>query len=157
MIEEIRDYIRRCPACQLNESSNTTHATPPIRPLQPAAQPFDRWGIDFMQNLPETRSGYRHIITAIDYATRWIIAKPVKTMDENVVCRFLYEDILMNFGAPFEILSDRGKSFLSEGILQLWNSTLENFSLSSADKWDGRADACNGQSWLNHVGLRKIR
>ncbi|KAH9263497.1 hypothetical protein BASA83_013094, partial [Batrachochytrium salamandrivorans] len=53
--------------------------------------------------------------TCIDYATRWVLAKPVKDMTESAVSAFLYE-LMMTYGAPFEIISDRGKSFLAEGI-----------------------------------------
>ncbi|KAH9263808.1 hypothetical protein BASA83_012795 [Batrachochytrium salamandrivorans] len=58
----------------------------------------------------------KYLITCIDYATRWVLAKPVQGHDR--VCRlsaFLYE-LMMTYGAPFEIISDRGKSFLAEGI-----------------------------------------
>ncbi|KAH9245142.1 hypothetical protein BASA81_017397 [Batrachochytrium salamandrivorans] len=43
------------------------------------------------------------------------LAKPVKDMAESAVSAFLYE-LMMTYGAPFEIISDRGKSFLAEGI-----------------------------------------
>ncbi|KAH9266937.1 hypothetical protein BASA83_010295 [Batrachochytrium salamandrivorans] len=43
------------------------------------------------------------------------LAKPVKEMTESAVAAFLY-DLMMTYGAPFEIISDRGKSFLAEGI-----------------------------------------
>ncbi|KAH9256881.1 hypothetical protein BASA81_004996 [Batrachochytrium salamandrivorans] len=43
------------------------------------------------------------------------LAKPVKEMTESAVSAFLYE-LMMTYGAPFEIISDRGKSFLAEGI-----------------------------------------
>ncbi|KAH9268813.1 hypothetical protein BASA83_009099 [Batrachochytrium salamandrivorans] len=36
-------------------------------------------------------------------------------MTESAVAAFLY-DLMMTYGAPFEIISDRGKSFLAEGI-----------------------------------------
>ncbi|KAH9252998.1 hypothetical protein BASA81_009003 [Batrachochytrium salamandrivorans] len=36
-------------------------------------------------------------------------------MTEAAVATFLYE-LMMTYGAPFEIISDRGKSFLAEGI-----------------------------------------
>ncbi|KAH9247299.1 hypothetical protein BASA81_015100 [Batrachochytrium salamandrivorans] len=39
----------------------------------------------------------------------------VKDMTESAVSAFLYE-LMMTYGAPFEIISDRGKSFLAEGI-----------------------------------------
>ncbi|KAH9272529.1 hypothetical protein BASA83_005339 [Batrachochytrium salamandrivorans] len=61
------------------------------------------------------KSGSKYLITCIDYATRWVLAKPVKEMTEAAVATFLY-DLMMTYGAPFEIISDRGKSFLAEGI-----------------------------------------
>ncbi|KAH9244808.1 hypothetical protein BASA81_017770 [Batrachochytrium salamandrivorans] len=39
----------------------------------------------------------------------------IREMTEAAVAAFLY-DLMMNYGAPFEIISDRGKSFLAEGI-----------------------------------------
>jgi transposase InsO family protein len=72
--------------------------------------------MDFVQNLPETKGGNRHIITAIDYATRWVVCRAVKTMDANTVADFLYHDILLNYGCPYEIITDRGSSFLAEAV-----------------------------------------
>jgi transposase InsO family protein len=115
MDADIRDFISRCPACQMNRSNSSEHSPTPIRPLPPAALPFERWGMDFVQNLTPTKSGNRHIITAIDYATRWVVAKAVPQMTEVVVAEFLY-DLTMQYGAPCEIITDRGKSFLSEGV-----------------------------------------
>ncbi|KAH9244119.1 hypothetical protein BASA81_018501 [Batrachochytrium salamandrivorans] len=92
-----------------------THAPLPIRPVPPVALPFERWGIDFYGPMVETKSGSKYLITCIDYATRWVLAKPVREMTEAAVAAFLYE-LMMTYGAPFEIISDRGKSFLAEGI-----------------------------------------
>jgi hypothetical protein len=68
---DLKGYIRHCPECQLDESQTNGTQTP-LRPIPPSGLPFERWGIDFIQDLPETISGNRHIITAIDYATRWL-------------------------------------------------------------------------------------
>ncbi|KAK5670272.1 hypothetical protein QVD99_8720 [Batrachochytrium dendrobatidis] len=115
MKRDLKNYISRCPQCQLDQSSSRVHAPIPIRPVPPVALPFERWGIDFYGPMAETKSGNRYLITCIDYATRWVVAKPVKEMTESAVASFLYE-LMMNYGAPFEIISDRGKSFLAEGI-----------------------------------------
>ena len=58
----------------------------------------DSFGVDFIQNLPETQKGNKHILTCIDYATRWVIARPVRNMDVPTLVSFLYEDILMHHG-----------------------------------------------------------
>lgn len=118
MDSDIREYIERCPHCQLDQSSSRSHADTPIRPIPPVALPFERWGIDFVQDLPETSRGNRHIITAIDYGTRWVVAKAVPRRDSETVARFLYEDIMLNYGVPFEIITDRASAFLSEAVVE---------------------------------------
>ncbi|KAH9263507.1 transposon Tf2-3 polyprotein [Batrachochytrium salamandrivorans] len=115
MKKDLKDFIARCPECQLDRSSSGIHAPLPIRPVPPVALPFEQWGIDFYGPMAETKSGNKYLITCIDYATRWVLAKPVKDMTESAVSAFLYE-LMMTYGAPFEIISDRGKSFLAEGI-----------------------------------------
>ncbi|KAI3642374.1 hypothetical protein MP228_011929 [Amoeboaphelidium protococcarum] len=116
MHADIKQYIKECAQCQLDASKNQFTQQTPLRPIPPVALPFERWGIDFVQDLQTTKSGNNHIITAIDYATRWVVAKAVKFRDSDTVADFLYNDIFMNYGAPYEILSDRAKSFLADGI-----------------------------------------
>ncbi|KAH9274713.1 hypothetical protein BASA83_002912 [Batrachochytrium salamandrivorans] len=115
MKQDIKKYISECPECQLDQSASGRHAPTPIRPIPSVALPFERWGMDFVQDLPRTKSGNQHIITAIDYATRWVVAKAVPNRDSVTVASFLYE-LMMNYGSPFELFTDRGSSFISEGI-----------------------------------------
>jgi transposase InsO family protein len=116
MEEDLKEYVKSCEICQLANSSTRAMSTPPLRPIPPVAQPFERIGIDFLQNLPETLSGFKHCITCIDYATRFVLVKPVKNMDAQSVIQFLYKDVVMKFGCPYEIISDRGSSFLSDSV-----------------------------------------
>ncbi|KAH9244449.1 hypothetical protein BASA81_018141 [Batrachochytrium salamandrivorans] len=51
-----------------------------FRPVPPVALPFERWGIDFYGPMAETKSGNKYLITCIDYATRWVLAKPMHAM-----------------------------------------------------------------------------
>ena len=115
MKQDLKEYIRTCPSCQLDASNTSNFAPTPIRPVPPVAHPFVRWGIDFIQDLPETKSGNRNIITAICYATRWVVATATKDRDSTTVGHFLY-DLMMNYGAPNEIFSDRGSALISEGL-----------------------------------------
>jgi transposase InsO family protein len=115
--QDLKRFINSCPLCQLNSSNTGIYAPRPINPLPPVALPFERWGMDFVGPLPTTNKSNRYIITAIDYATRWVVAAAVKDMTEETVKQFLYTDIMVNYGAPYELLTDRGKYFLSEGIV----------------------------------------
>lgn len=112
----MHEFLKTCPQCQMDKSDTHGVKHAELKPIKPVALPFERWGIDFVQNLQETKSGNRHIITAIDYASRWVVCRAVKRMDADTVAEFLYHDILINYGAPYEILSDRGSSLLAESI-----------------------------------------
>ena len=85
MKQDIKSYIRSCPKCQLNASSSAIFEPRPICPIPLAALPFERWGVDFVGPLPKTAFGNLFIITAIDYSTRWVVAKAVPNMDSFTV------------------------------------------------------------------------
>lgn len=114
--DDLKQYIAECSKCQLSRSVSQRQI--PLEPIPPVALPFERIGLDFVSNLPKTKDGNCHIITLVDYATRWTIAKAVKEMTSDVVVKFLYEEVLMNHGSPYEIITDRGSSFLSETMKQ---------------------------------------
>ncbi|KAH9265104.1 hypothetical protein BASA83_011331 [Batrachochytrium salamandrivorans] len=92
MKKDLKDYISRCPECQLNRSASRTHAPVPIRPVPPVALPL---------NAGESIS-----------------------MDQWWKPRVA-------------IISDRGKSFLAEGISEFerenFNSTFGYNSIPSPD------------------------
>ena len=47
-------------------------------------QPFERWGIDLIGRLPTTPNGNNWIITAVDYATGWPVARAVPEATDEV-------------------------------------------------------------------------
>nr|GEU61042.1 reverse transcriptase domain-containing protein [Tanacetum cinerariifolium] len=53
----------------------------------------------------------KFLIVAIDYFTKWIEAKPVATITENQIKKFVWDNIVCRFGLPEEIISDNGKQF----------------------------------------------
>ena len=113
LTKDVVKLVKTCPNCQLNQEQSTRHAE--LFPLEPVA-PFERWGIDFIGRLPTTKKGNRWILVAIDHATKWPIAKAVPVATEEVVANFIYQEILMQFGCPVEILSDRGANFMAKTL-----------------------------------------
>ncbi|KAH9246266.1 hypothetical protein BASA81_016187 [Batrachochytrium salamandrivorans] len=115
MKKDLKDFIARCPECQLDRSSSGIHAPLPIRPVPPVALPFERWGIDFYG--PMGRDQVREQVSYYLYRLCNSMGLGQAGQGHDRVCRsaFLYE-VMMTYGAPFEIISDRGKSFLAEGI-----------------------------------------
>ena len=87
-------------------------------PLHPIAvnKPFENWDLDFIGPISPTACGpqARYIIMATDYVTKWAEARAVHKADTLVAARFLYKDIITQFGCPLEIISNRGTHFIKQ-------------------------------------------
>lgn len=53
------------------------------------------------------------IVTAIDYATSWLVACVLKEAIEEGITHFLYKEIFINYGVPCELLSDNGSNLMA--------------------------------------------
>jgi hypothetical protein len=108
--DDVISYINSCRKCQLHKNESQEKA--PLHPLEPAPLPFERWAIDFIQDLPISRDGNTQIITCMDYATRWVVAKAVPNRAGRTVLKFFYDEIVSNYGIPQSIITDRASYFL---------------------------------------------
>jgi hypothetical protein len=74
--------------------------------------PFQQWDLDFIGKFKDNSSnGYRWILTATDYFTRWVESIPTKKATEEVVMNFLEDRIITRFGIPSKITIDNAKAF----------------------------------------------
>jgi hypothetical protein len=82
---------------------------------------FEKWGIDFIGPITPTTSSRhcRYILLSIDYCTRWVEAQASAKDDAHTVPRFLYEQIFSRFGAPLQLVSDKGTHFLDEIVVDM--------------------------------------
>jgi transposase InsO family protein len=110
---DVKEFVRECDPCQRTGKPSFRHHWP-LTPIVPLA-PFAKWGIDFIGPISPVGSGRnRYIVLATDYATRWVEARATKRNDAITAATFLFEQILMRFGYPLELVSDRGTHFLNE-------------------------------------------
>ena len=136
--------------CQLKRSEPDAPKRQ-LHPHAPVGLPFLKWGVDFLQDLPESSRGFRHIITAVDYATKLVVAKPIRNRDAASVAEFIFENLTCRFGAPVEIITDRAKSFL-DTVLQEYMQLLEIHHLPTTP-YTPRA---NGTCERMHRSLNEI-
>lgn len=109
-------------------------------------QPFQRWGIDLIGRLPKTINGNRWIITAIDYATGWPIAKSIPAATEDAIAEFIYNEIYMHYGAPQEIFTDGGKN-LWGGVVQKYLEKIKTLHKGTSPyhpRTNGKVECLNG-------------
>ena len=64
-----------------------------------------------MGPFPLGKKQLKFLIIAIDYFTKWVKAKPMKTITEAKITSFVWKNIICRFGVPCVIISDNGKQF----------------------------------------------
>jgi hypothetical protein len=117
MTQDIKHWLVQCQECQLHARKEKHIHHAPMKPLE-VPPPFARWHIDFIGILPTTEHGNKWIIMAVDYNTNWPIARALKDATAPEIVKFLYEEIVMRFGCPVELVSDRGANFMSKILNQ---------------------------------------
>lgn len=86
----------------------------PLKQIPIMTEPFSTVAIDLVGSiLPPSSEGHRHILSLIDFATRFQEALPWKEIDFISVAEAL-RVIFSRVGIPGEILSDRGTQFTSQ-------------------------------------------
>lgn len=119
MYNYVRKFIRSCAQCQRQKLP--PGQVYPSQPLPCPSRPFDRVGIDIYGPLPSTLAGNRWIIVAIDHLTRYAETAALPTATARDVGTFLLQRFILRHGALRELLSDRGRAFLSDALKALLN------------------------------------
>ncbi len=112
MYEDVRGYVQTCDTCQRRgnlKANNILHL------IEPKA-PFQKIGIDIVGPLTITKKGNRYIVTAMDYFTKWLIAKVIKEAIAKIVSKFIYEKIICEHGYLQVLQSDRRIHFVNRVI-----------------------------------------
>ena len=88
---------------------------------QVTLQHFDKWAMDFVSpiNPSGKRTGMWYIITSIDYLTRWAEVAPVVDCITVTIARFLFDNIMKQFGCPRILMSDQGSHFINHTLSAL--------------------------------------
>jgi transposase InsO family protein len=110
---DVSRYCNSCDICQKTvKKGSISKAKLGQMPL--IDTPFKRVAVDLVGPIsPVSESGFRYILTLVDYATRYPEAIPLKSITTEAVAEALI-DIFSRLGIPDEILSDLGTQFISD-------------------------------------------
>ncbi len=75
---------------------------------------FHRVALDTAGPLPETRSGNKYILVAIDHYSKWCEAKAVADHGAKTTARFLEDDLICRYGVLRFVLTDNGGEWGAE-------------------------------------------
>ena len=115
---DISNYVATCPECQLVARKKVNYRAP-LKPVPIVTEPFRKIAIDIIGELPRTKTGFRYILTVVDYATRYPDAFPLKTTHSKAIADALIV-YFSRVGIPEEIVSDQGANLISKLMTQLF-------------------------------------
>ena len=112
MYEDIRGYVQTCDACQRRgnpKANNILHL------IEPKVS-FQQIGIDIIGLLTIMKKENKYIVIAIDYFTKWSIAKAIKKAIVMIVSKFIYKKIICEHRCSQVLQSDREIYFVNRVI-----------------------------------------
>jgi hypothetical protein len=106
----------------------------------PVCDLFYRVALDTAGPLPETRSGNRYILVAIDHYSKWCEARAVADHGAKTAARFLEDEIICRYGVPKFVLTDNGGEWAAEFDVMCRNYAIQH--QRTAPQWP----QCNGMA-----------
>jgi transposase InsO family protein len=124
--ELVTQVVRNCDACIRNKSSRHSPCGQ-MEAVQVPEQPWSSISWDFIGPLPEseepvTRVKYDMILIIMERLTKYMVLVPFRSnYTAQDLAQVFFREVVMKFGLPKEIISDRDKLFTSK----FWTATTE--------------------------------
>ncbi|XP_074377391.1 uncharacterized protein LOC141718919 [Apium graveolens] len=95
--KDAMEFVKKCKECQL--FSNVSRISPVLPSSVLSPIPFAVWDIDIIGPFPRAKGDLRYLLVSIDYMTKWVEAKVMRTINQQDCIKFI-DNILMRFGIP---------------------------------------------------------
>jgi transposase InsO family protein len=112
MYATIKRYVLSCGSCQRFKIRRTKPAGT-LEPIEPPTGVLDLMGLDFVGPIPQSANGLKYILVCTDYLSRYAITQATADCSAETAAKFLVECVLLRFGVPKLLLTDRGSHFMS--------------------------------------------
>lgn len=120
MLQNIKDYIKKCAVCEKIKTTTNTKVPMHISSLGECL--FDHTFIDFVGPIsPISSDGHKYIFTATCDLTKFMIAIPTFDCTALTTAECLTEHIFLKYNIPSRLISDNASSFNSQVIKELNN------------------------------------
>ena len=112
MQKEAQEYVKKCDQCQ--RFAPNIHQ--PGRFLNPFSSPcpFAQQGLDIVGHFPKAARNKRYLLVGTDYFTKWIEVESVANIRDVDAKRFVWKNIVTQFGIPHTLISNNGLQFDSK-------------------------------------------
>jgi hypothetical protein len=144
MKRDVENFVKQCSICQQAKSERIHHAGL----LQPLHVPQGAWQditMDFIEGLPRSE-GFNSILMVVDRFSKYAHFIPLKhPFTAPHVARLILDTVVILYGMPKSIVSDKDKIFLINFWRELFrlNSTTLIASTAYHPQTDGQTERVN--------------
>jgi hypothetical protein len=137
---DVKAMVRGCQQCQLVRSSgNIRFGDEQLKNIH-VCDLFHQIALDIAGPLPETKSGNKYILVAIDHYSKWCESKVVADHGAKTTTRFLEDEIICRYGVPRFVLNDNGGEWAAEFDVMCRDYAIQH--QRTAPQWP----ECNGMA-----------
>ncbi|XP_071714616.1 uncharacterized protein [Rutidosis leptorrhynchoides] len=137
------EVIKTCDACQRH---GTVQCLPKYDLISASSTwPFCKWAIDIVGPFPRSVGNANFLVVAIDFFSKWVVAKVLARMMGENIKKFVWNDIICRYGLPNEIVSDNGKQF-ADNPFRSWCEELnikQTFTSVAHPQANGQVEVTN--------------
>jgi hypothetical protein len=101
-------YADKCPTCLERREPHKLYGS--VQPFEPVPR-FQRWFVDFGEQLPVSDRGNQHVLVMVEATTRLVLLHATKTKTAVDAVEGIVRCIFARYGAPPELVSDQGPAF----------------------------------------------
>ena len=116
MGQAVIDHCRSCKVCQTCSKSSARRV--PLMEREVLTEPFEVIAFDLVGPLPKGKGGCRFVLTAIDMASKWPEAIPLRSITARAVAQGMVE-VFSRTGIPLQLLTDQGSQFIGSLVSHL--------------------------------------
>ncbi|CAM4849063.1 unnamed protein product [Rotaria magnacalcarata] len=84
-----------------------------LQPIEPPTGVLELMGLDSVGPVPQSSNGNKYILVCTDYLSRYAITQATANCTAETAARFLVEKVILQYGVPKQLLTDRGTHFMS--------------------------------------------
>ncbi|XP_069152732.1 uncharacterized protein [Solanum lycopersicum] len=108
-----------------NGYCNTVEAEPDELHAMDSPWPFVAWGMYVTGPIePKSSNGYRFILVAIDYFTKWVEEITFKAVTKKTVVDFVHSNIICRYGIPRAIITDNAANLNCNLMKELYRQRM---------------------------------
>ena len=115
---DIKSWIDTCKLCAMKKGHRPDNAGL-MNPIV-SQEPFETVGMDFFGPLPTSKNGNIMVLVITDHFSKFVELFAMKRGTEVEVAKCLVEQIIARHGPMQKLISDRGQSFVSQVIQEVY-------------------------------------